>query len=73
MMYQVLVHALGVHWGRHDHCLYGGLSRGETSVKKIHMMTIMQKKRASKNGGQISRVRAQGSREVSTPTSYMIP
>ena len=52
-MYQVLVHALGLHWGIHGHCLLGASClEGEMGVKKIHMMTIMQKKERKNGEGE---------------------
>lgn len=46
-MYQVLVHALGLHLGNTWSLPLGKASclEGEMGVKKIHMMTIMQRKK----------------------------
>lgn len=74
MMYQVLVHALGLHWGIHGHCLYGGfLSRGGDGCEEnIHDdYYAEERKRMGKVNFQDEGTGKKG-RQASTPTSYTI-
>ena len=52
MIYQVLVHALGLHWGLVTAFMGASCKGEEMGVKKIHMMTIMQKKERKNGEGE---------------------